>query len=152
MRKVLSIDPGSGGGSAYFNESKGEIVLRRFTTESEFLSFVKDMGAGVEAVVEDVPRFVSSATSTSSAFKLGYNYGFHVGCLRGYEYPVNLVKPQVWQRGLSGLRPKMGYTARKRVLKDNASRLFPSLKVTHAVADALLILYWWSEKHGFRLP
>lgn len=150
MSNVLAIDPGMSGGSAYFNGDT--IVLKKFTTEDEFLCFLNSMEGGVVSVVEDVPRFVSSVTSTASAFKLGYNYGFHVGSLRSKGYPVNLVKPQVWQKGLSGLKPKMGYSLRKRVLKDNATRLFPSLKVTHAVADALLILYWYSEKRGFLLP
>lgn len=150
MNKILAIDPGMSGGSAYFDGTS--IVLKKFTTEDEFLCFIGSMGDSVVSVIEDVPRFVSSVTSTASAFKLGYNYGFHVGALRSTGYPVNLVKPQVWQKGLSGLKPKMGYSLRKRVLKDNATRLFPSLKVTHAVADALLILYWYSEKRGFLLP
>ncbi len=57
-------------------------------------------------------------------------------------FRVDLVRPQVWQKGVKGLKPKMGYTDRKRVLKDNACRKYPDLKVTHAVADALLIADW----------
>ena len=151
MNKVIAIDPGIGGGSAYF-DSLGQMVLRKFTTEAELTDLIQGLDNDVVAVVEDVPKFVSSATSSSSSFKLGYNYGYYIGALRTRRIQVNLVKPQVWQKGLVGLRPKMGYTARKRTLKDNACRLFPSLKITHAVADAVLILNWWSEKHGFRLP
>ena len=127
-----------------------ETVSRKFTTESELLDFLSNVSSPdeVHCIVEDVPRFVSSATSSSSSFKLGYNYGFYVGALRSLGFRVDLVKPQVWQKGLPGLRPKISYTIRKRILKDIASRLFPKLKVTHAVADALLILDWYAKSKG----
>jgi hypothetical protein len=53
-----------------------------------------------------------------------------------------LVKPKEWQKGLVGLKSNMGYTARKRMLKDNAVRLYPNLKITNATADAVLIMEW----------
>lgn len=149
--KIIAIDPGKGGGLAYFNGD--EVCTRKYTTEQEFTDHISSLPlSGTVGVFEDVPVFVSSATSSSSSFKLGYNYGFQVGVLRSLKVSVNLVRPQVWQKGLSGLKPKMGYSERKRMLKCNASRIFPHQKVTHAVADALLILYWYAEKKNITLP
>jgi hypothetical protein len=112
-------------------------------TEAEFLEFLEPINpAGYTAVVEDVPAFVSSVTSNASSFKLGYNFGFLVGALRAKRFPVELVKPREWQKGLRGLKPKMGYTDRKRTIKDNAARLYPGLRVTNATADAVMIMDW----------
>ena len=148
--KIIAIDPGKAGGLAYFDGK--EVITRKYTTEHEFTDHILSLPLSESvAVFEDVPVFVSSATSSSSSFKLGYNYGFQVGVLRSLKVSVNLVKPQIWQKGLSGLRPKMGYTDRKRMLTCNASRLFPTQKVTHAVADALLILHWFAEKKNIIL-
>tara|TARA_Y100000114_G_C11751480_1_gene324552 strand:- start:971 stop:1411 length:441 start_codon:yes stop_codon:yes gene_type:complete len=140
-KTVLAIDPGKNGGMAFCSE--GEVSLRKFTTEGELTDFILSLPNETVAVVEDVPKFVSAQTSSSSSFKLGYNYGYYLGALRTRRISTNLVKPQVWQKGLVGLRPKMGYTDRKRCLKDNAQRLYPNLKITHATADALLILHWF---------
>jgi hypothetical protein len=65
-----------------------------------------------------------------------------VGALRARRFPVELVKPREWQKGMRGLKPKMGYTDRKRTIKDNAARLYPGLRVTNATADAVMILDW----------
>ena len=121
----------------------GEIELHPFRVEHEYIDLIRDLdNKKYEAVVEDVPAFVSAATSNASSFKLGYNFGFIVGALRALRLPTHLVKPQIWQKGLQGLRPKLGYTDRKRILKDNAIRLYPDLKITNATADAVLIMDW----------
>lgn len=142
----LGVDPGKSGGLAYMS-CEGLIELRRYTTEAELIDFAENIDRNTIVIVEDVPVFVASATSNASSFKLGYNYGFHVGLFRAYRMPVNLVKPKTWQIGLKGLKPKMGYTERKRTLRDIASRLYPEQKVTHATADALLILDYWLRKN-----
>ena len=112
-------------------------------SEAEFLEFLEPINpVGYTAIVEDVPAFVASATSNASSFKLGYNFGFLMGALRAKRFPVELVKPRDWQKGLRGLKPKMGYTDRKRAIKDNAVRLYPMLKITNATADAVMIMDW----------
>jgi hypothetical protein len=157
---TLAVDPGVSGGMALYQRSTGDIVLRKWTTESDYLSFLKplltDSRLGstpwesdmqCEAVIEDVPPFVAAATSNASSFKLGFNFGFHVGALRAIAVPTHLVRPKKWQAGLRGLKPNMGTTARKRMLKDNAIRLYPGLGgITNATADALLILDWWLNR------
>lgn len=143
---IIAFDPGKGGGLAILRPN-GSIDLRPWTVEHEALDIIQRLDmSSYEAVIEDVPPFVAAATSSASSFKLGYNYGFIVGAVRGHGLPTHLVKPQIWQKGLSGLKPKMGYTARKRQLKDNAVRLYPDLKITNATADAVLIMDYWRNR------
>tara|TARA_B100000902_G_scaffold383870_1_gene423287 strand:- start:310 stop:789 length:480 start_codon:yes stop_codon:yes gene_type:complete len=147
---ILSIDPGRKGGFAYWRQSKDfldQIELSKFTTESDFIDYVIRLDlTDLICVMEDVPVFVSPLTKNSDSFKLGYNMGFEMGCVRTLQIPVHLIKPKDWQKGLQGLRPKMGYSDRKRALKDNAVRLFPKLKgITHANCDALLILNYFRD-------
>ena len=94
----------------------------------------------IEAVVELVPPFAGKMIPSSASFKLGASCGFINGCLRMAEIPFTLVRPQEWQKGLSGLT---GLTSgkRKKVLANHAKRFFPSTKgVTLKTADAILIL------------
>lgn len=117
--------------------------LRPWTVEHELTEYLRDLNADdYEVYIEDVPPFVSAVTSNASSFKLGYNYGYIVGTVRALGFRTNLVKPKEWQKGLVGLKSNMGYTARKRMLKDNAVRLYPNLKITNATADAVLIMEW----------
>jgi len=140
---ILAFDPGASGGWVWQAPNSDLIELYSWRTETEFLEFLEPINpAGYLAVVEDVPAFVASATSNASSFKLGYNFGFLVGALRARRFPVELVKPRDWQKGMRGLKPKMGYTDRKRTIKDNAARLYPGLRVTNATADAVMILDW----------
>jgi hypothetical protein len=146
QKGLLAFDPGKGGGLALLRPN-GSVSLRPWTVEHELLDLVDSLDpASYEAVIEDVPAFVSAATSNASSFKLGYNFGFLVGVCRATGFSTHLVRPKEWQKGLSGLKPNMGYTARKRQLKDNAIRLYPSLKVTNATADAVLIMDYWRKK------
>lgn len=142
-RGLLAFDPGVSGGWAWLAPSSDDMSVYAWRTETEFLEFLDPINpAGYTAVVEDVPAYVSSMTSNASSFKLGYNFGFLVGALRARRFPVELVKPREWQKGLRGLKPKMGYTDRKRTIKDNAARLYPGLKITNANADAVMIMDW----------
>lgn len=142
MPGIVAFDPGKSGGACIRHED-GTVELEPFRVEHEYIELIRDLDRKkYEAVVEDVPAFVSSATSNASSFKLGYNFGFIVGALRAFRLPTHLVKPQIWQKGLRGLGPRLGYTDRKRILKDNAIRLYPDLKITNATADAVLIMDW----------
>ena len=136
---IAAFDPGKGGGVAYYDGEN--FSLHRFTTESDYLEIMESFDRKTRIFVEDVPVFVAASTSNASSFKLGYNFGFIMGACRAFAFPVELVSPKKWQKGLQGLKPKMSYAARKRTLKDNAVRMYPALKgITNATADALLVL------------
>jgi len=87
-----------------------------------------------------VPPFAGKMIPSSSSFKLGESYGFIQGVLRFAGIPFTLVRPQEWQKGLSGLT-KLTSGKRKKVLANHAKRFFPSTKgITLKTADAILIL------------
>ena len=142
MRVIIAVDPGKSGG--YAISVDGAIEAHPYRDETEFLDHIHELIerpdlTAIEAAVEEVPKFVGRHIPGSTTFVLGYHYGWIVGALRALAIPVHLYRPQVWQKGLSGVRAAKG-AKKKRVLRAHATRLFPSLKPTMATADAILIL------------
>jgi Holliday junction resolvasome RuvABC endonuclease subunit len=76
-----------------------------------------------------------------SAFTFGNGFGHLEMALTAAGIPFERVRPQVWQKAL-GCMTK----GEKNVSKRKAQELFPSMKVTHAIADALLLAYYGSRK------
>jgi hypothetical protein len=72
--------------------------------------------------------------SSKGAFAFGVNYGLLRMALVATEIPFETVSPGKWQRNMKCLSK-----GDKNVTKARAQELFPSIKVTHAIADALLI-------------
>jgi hypothetical protein len=56
--------------------------------------------------------------------------------------PFTRVRPQVWQKELGCLTK-----GDKNISKRKAQELFPSMKVTHATADSLLIATYGTKQH-----
>ena len=69
-----------------------------------------------------------------STFKFGRGYGFLRGAITALKYPLHDVSPQRWQRALGCLT-----SGNKNISKQMAQQLFPQLKITHSIADAVLI-------------
>ena len=69
-----------------------------------------------------------------SAFTFGRGYGNIEMALTAAGIPFERVRPQVWQKALGCLTK-----GDKNITKRKAQELFPSIKVTHAIADSLLI-------------
>jgi Holliday junction resolvasome RuvABC endonuclease subunit len=141
----IGIDPGEGGGIAVIemlDDKAGSYVQDRvlshvFThklkgaTERD----VWHMLAGVEpgfAIIEQVHS--SPQMGVCSSFTFGKSYGFLRGILTATGIPFDEVSPQKWQKAM-GCMTK----GNKNVSKAKAQQLFPHLKVTHAIADALLL-------------
>jgi hypothetical protein len=145
MKLTIGIDPGKSGGYAIAWGSLAKIHLHNLGEDFEFVEHMQDLKdhpdvTSIEAVVELVPPFAGKMIPASSSFKLGESYGYLQGVLRMAEIPFTLVRPQEWQKGLSGLK---GLTSnkRKKVLANHAKRFFPSTKgITLKTADAILIL------------
>jgi hypothetical protein len=69
------------------------------------------------------------------------NVGFLQGVAMAEGFELHLLQPQKWMAKLSlKKRPQEEQRHWKNRLKEEAQRRFPSLKVTLANADALLIL------------
>jgi len=145
VKLTIAIDPGKSGGYATAWDGLAWITLHTLGEDFEFVEHIEDLKdhpdvTSIEAVVELVPPFAGKMIPSSSSFKLGESYGFIQGVLRMAEIPFTLVRPQEWQKGLSGLA---GLTSgkRKKVLANHAKRFFPSTKgITLKTADAILIL------------
>lgn len=145
MKLTIGIDPGKSGGYAIGWDGLANIHLHKLEEHFEFVEHIKDLKKhpdveSIEAVVELVPPFAGKKIPSSASFKLGKSCGFLEGCLRMAEIPFTLVRPQEWQKGLSGLS---GLTSnkRKKVLMNHAKQFFPQVKgLTLKTADAVLIL------------
>jgi hypothetical protein len=76
----------------------------------------------------------SPQMGVKSAFTFGNGFGHLEMALTAAGIPFERVRPQVWQKAM-GCMTK----GDKNVSKRKAQELFPSLKVNHYIADALLI-------------
>lgn len=129
----IGIDPGLGGGIAVLNNSGAVCGTYKMpATERDLLDLLEIKSDECRAVLEFVRS--SPQMGVVSAFKFGMGYGGLRMALVASRIPFDEVTPQKWQR-------VMGCLTRgdKNVTKRRAQELFPSVKVTHANADALLL-------------
>ena len=140
-RQYIGIDPGKSGGAAWIDEESDVISTIKFT-ESErdicewFLAI--DTAHAVIEKVHSMPK-----QGVKSMFTFGQSYGFLRGMLIAHSFPFQCVAPNVWMR-------EMGLKTRgdKRVNYSRAQEIFPEVKVTHAIADALLLAEY-ARKIGY---
>jgi hypothetical protein len=147
---IVAIDPGQSGGIAVLPPGQRPHAYPMPDTEGEILDLLAELRliADTEsyqriAVMEAQAGFSvpGGGTSAGSMFAFGDGYGFLRGVLRATHWRVELVRPPAWQKALAlGHRGTLTRTQWKNKLKDTAARLNPELKVTLAIADALLIL------------
>ena len=145
MKLTIAIDPGKSGGYAIAWNGLHTINLHTLDEDFEFVEHIQDLKdhpdvTEIEAVIELVPPFAGKMIPSSTSFKLGTSYGFLQGVMRMAEIPFTLVRPQEWQKGLSGLT---GLTSgkRKKALMNQAKQFFPNVKgLTLKTADAILSL------------
>lgn len=133
-KTVIGIDPGWSGGIAKIT-SNGIPAAEKFTnrTEHDILDILNDylMFADV-CYVEKVHSMPGQGVV--SVFKFGHIYGFLRAIVMAHGIPMKEVSPLAWQTYMR-CRTK----GDKNVSKARAQQLFPSLTITHATADALLI-------------
>lgn len=130
----LGIDPGKSGAMAIVDEEGGLVsVCRLKETHHDVWAWLDEHRAEVGfAVLEKVSAMPKQGVS--STFKFGESFGFCQGMLVAAAVRFELVTPQKWQ-GAMGCRSK----GDKNVTKARAQALFPTTKVVHATADALLL-------------
>ena len=142
MARTIGIDPGKRGGIAFVGSDHTEVetlTLKQMTDRDvwEALAGNDDCTCVLEKVHAG-PKIGSSAS-----FKFGDSFG----CLRMAAIAAGvrlvLVSPQKWQKEFGLIVKGRGLgqddTSKKNRNKAKAQELFPSVKVTHAIADALLI-------------
>jgi hypothetical protein len=96
-------------------------------------------GTGIHAYIEQV--YSSPQMGVKSAFTFGNGFGHLEMALTAAGIPFARIRPQVWQKELGCLTK-----GDKNVSKRKAQELFPSMKVTHATADALLIAKYGTQQ------
>jgi crossover junction endodeoxyribonuclease RuvC len=130
----MGIDPGASGGLALVNRPGLVVdVTKMPETESDiadyFLEFAPRIRMAYIEAVHSMPK-----QGVSSSFKFGMSYGALRMALFACKIPFETVTPQRWQKAMFCMSG-----GDKNVTKARAQALFPGQKITHAVADALLI-------------
>lgn len=148
--RFIGIDPGKSGAIVALDAdgSFGSFVKLKETEHDIWTWVVKELGLGYGksghfAVLEKVGAMPRQGVS--STFKFGQSYGFCRGLLVASRIRFETVTPAKWQGSL-GCRTK----GDKNVTKAAAQRLFPNVKMTHSIADAVLLAEYarrlWNER------
>lgn len=149
---VIGIDPGKSGAVAVVDETRTEVELYRFSKgdNSTFWRFLA-LHEGSPAFVEKV--HASPQMGVTSSFKFGKSFGSIEMAVIAAGLEVEFVTPQKWQKaiGLKTIGGGFGAsdTEKKNRNKELAQKLFPAIKVTHAIADALLIAEYGLQENGW---
>jgi hypothetical protein len=144
--KICAIDPGCSGGIAWTDGLEADAV-KMPETLGDLVDRLRSLSAAgyTTCYLEQVVSYIPKA-SQSNMFVFGQSFGQIQGCLMALGFRVVEVRPQRWQKELSA-GAKAGHGKKwKGHLKGMAQKLFPHLKVTLPMADALLILEWGSKQ------
>lgn len=142
----IGIDPGVSGGIAIIDQDSHPVsVLSMPDTEHDTWLAIKAIDENGEAIIEQLggmPRGEDGKAkqSPTTMLTMGRNYGGLRMALVARGIRFDEVLPVRWQK-LFGLikHPGETKTAKKNRHKAKAQQLFPAVKVTHAIADALLL-------------
>lgn len=136
MKTIIGIDPGISGGIAVFVKGVRAEVHKMPQTDFDLFCLLIANSApfedGVYCFLEQVHSMPGQGVASS--FKFGEGYGKLQMALTAIGIPYERVTPQKWQKALGCLTG-----GDKNISKARAQELFPYIKVTHAIADALLI-------------
>ena len=140
MTTWIGIDPGCNGGIAWITDGKACAEKMPDTLQDlwELLDNIasvckyENRCACVKAYIEQVHS--SPQMGVKSAFTFGNGFGHLEMALTAAAIPFERVRPQVWQKAIGCLTK-----GNKNITKAKAQELFPGIKVTHAIADSLLI-------------
>lgn len=128
----IGVDPGKSGSIAFLPLGSDPWTVKTSETTKDLADALRDAGPVSFGLLE----FVSSSPQmgVKSAFSFGQSFGALESLLICCGVPFERITPAKWQR-VMGCRTG----GDKNVSKKRAQELFPSIKVTHANADALLL-------------
>lgn len=133
---TIGIDPGKNGGIATIDEKGDAYADKMPETLQDLFELLNSYSVGYDgncrAFIEQVHS--SPQMGVKSAFTFGNGFGHLEMAMTACGIPFERIRPQVWQKAL-GCMTK----GDKNVSKRRAQELFPTLKITHSTADALLI-------------
>ena len=148
MTIYIGIDPGAQGGVARLGNRIEPMAWKMPSTEGDICELFDELLAvKLNNDYEKVVCYIENVHSMPkqgvvSSFTFGKNYGFLRGVLYSYYIPFEEVTPNKWQKFL-GCQSH----GNKNVTKAKAQSLFPTLKITHYIADALLIAEYAKRVH-----
>lgn len=136
MKLYIGIDPGQSGSLSFHPESGNAWAEKMPETDSDLLGLLMDLRGCTEYDMVAMLEQVASRPGQSSVatFKFGEGYGKLQMALCAAGIPFQRVTPQKWQKDLQCLTK-----GDKNVSKRRAQELFPHIRVTHNLADGLLI-------------
>lgn len=139
---ILGIDPGKSGGFAIVNETAGIAFAFDKLTPTDIVKTIKEYKGNIRtAYIEQVSAMPKQGVV--SVFTFGQNYGWWQGVLTALGIPIERVSPLKWQTYM-----KCRTGGNKNVSKARAQEIFPEKKITHAIADALLIAEYGRRIRG----
>lgn len=144
MKSYIGIDPGVTGGIAIVGHDGIGHAWKMPDTERDVWDLVFSLRTWNDgptvAVIEHVHAMPKQGVT--SVFTFGRGYGGVRMALIGCGIPFTEVTPQKWQKEMHCMT-----RGDKNVSKSKAQQYFPTLKVTHAIADALLIATFLRAQH-----
>lgn len=144
MTIFVGVDPGATGGIAWVDGSGYPNVIKMPATETDIFQAIKGI-AGHDLRVQAMIERVASRPGQSSPAMWKFSGNYHglrmalIACGIGFE----AVPPGVWQRAMGCLTK-----GNKNVTKARAQELWPGLKITHAFADALLLMEYARRRYS----
>lgn len=144
---IMGIDPGKSGAIAVlnFDGTVETVVSLKNMTERDLFDYIKTFGPGYInksfphydrrvkiAYLEKVASMPQNGCKAIWTFSGSY-HGIRMALI-GNKIKFKEVRPLRWQ---SELKCRTG--GDKNITKARAQELFPDIKITHAIADALLI-------------
>lgn len=169
---ICGIDPGASGGIAMLSAPDATLSCIPLTykmpdTETDLAELIREFAPHIVAVYLEKVHAMPAVRrgkdgkvlkdeagepimneGIASAAKFSAGYGFIRGCLVMARIPLFDVQPERWQKFLSiPPRGKKSKTEHKNILKGRAQQWWPHIKITHAIADALLIAEYGRRVH-----
>lgn len=150
MRFIMGVDPGTRGGISIVSQhgcTYMAISMQKMTCRDivdTVIEFNRNYSI-ISCTIEDVGCVMLPFTKSSPIValkptaKLNYSYGLLVGCINTLKIPLQRVRSKAWQNELSCNKTKSKKSDMKKITKAKAQELFPDTKITHDIADALLI-------------
>lgn len=130
---VIGIDPGKTGGISYVVDQDASFWALSKLTDRDTWELIKRLERVASfCVLERV--WGRPMGGSSGMFNFGMSYGELKAWVIASGIRFETVIPATWQKRLGCLTK-----GDKNVTKTKAQELFPGVKVTHAVADSLLI-------------
>ena len=137
-KKLITIDPGAGGGIAHVDKDGQVQAIKMPKTFIDIIEVMRELQEGCnDVIIEKVGAYRPGNSGPSSA-KFARHCGHLEAICATLGFSVEMVSPQKWMKKLATL-PK-DKKDRKNTIKQIAQLKYPHLRVTLNTSDALGIM------------